>query len=402
MRKLVTILLVGVFYFCCAGLVSAQVIINEVYPQPLNGEFEWVELKNSSSVSAFLNGWVLEDMLSSPKTIYSFGALEILPNQLFVATFSGQLNNSADGVVLRDSSGSIVSQMNYSSSYSGLSWQLDNQGNFISESPSRGVENSGVGLTPSPSPTPQPSASILPTPTLLPSPTPSPVTNIISIEKVRQLQLLKVSSCPKSGNEWLEWLNAGEEKILATLMIKDLQANNLSVSIEVESGKKVITNLSRHIFNNSGDELFVYFNDQLLVNKNLPSCESADTIFSFSSDSNWPIEETIEDDGYAALSTSSPDVGSQVKTAGTQPSIDKKPTKKPNFLLPTLESFSTSVSAVIANSSENNQVLGLAKNEDPVSNFQFGWLLICGGFLWTGLGIIEIYGAVFSQNKAMD
>lgn len=399
MRKLVVILLIGVFYFGCVDLISAQVIINEVYPQPLSGELEWVELKNSSSVSAFLNGWVLEDMLSSPKTIYSFGLLEILPSQFFVATFSGQLNNNADGVVLRDSSGNIISQMSYSSSYSGLSWQLDNQGIFISESPTKGAENSVAELAPTPSPTLQPSASPLPTPT--PSPTPLPATSLVSIDKIRQLQLLKVSSCPKGGNEWLEWLNTGEEKLLATLMIKDLQANNLSVSIEVEPGKKVITNLSRHIFNNSGDELFVYFNDQLLVNKNLPSCETADTIFSFSSDSNWPIEEAIENDDYVALSTSSPGLDSQAKTAITQPKVSKKLTKKPNFLLPTLESFPTSASEVVTKFPESSRVLGSTINEDLDSIFQFGWFLICGGFLWTGLGIIEIYGAVFSQNKAV-
>ncbi len=399
MRRWVVILLAIVFYFRCVDLVSAQVVINEVYAQPLNGEFEWVELKNSSSVSAHLSGWILEDMLSSPKTIYTFGTLEILPNQFFVATFSGQLNNNADGVVLRDLSGNIISQMSYSSSYSGLSWQLDNQGNFVSDSPSRGVENSIVELTPSPSPTPQSSASPLPTPT--PSPTPSPVTGLISIEKVRQLQLLKVSSCPKSGSEWLEWLNTGEEKILATLVIKDLQANNLSVSIEVDPGKKIITNLSRHIFNNSGDELFAYFNDQLLVNKNLPSCEAADTIFSFSSDSSWPIEEVIEEDSSIDSGVFSPYLDNQVKVTSNQLSTDKKQTKKPNFLLPTLESFSTSVSGILTKSPETNQVLGVVSNEDLATNFPSGWLLICGGFLWTGLGIIEIYGAVFSQNKAM-
>lgn len=399
MRRWVVALLAIVFYFRCVDLVSAQVVINEVYAQPLNGEFEWVELKNSSSVSAHLSGWILEDMLSSPKTIYSFGTLEILPNQFFVATISGQLNNSADGVVLRDLSGNIISQMSYSSSYSGLSWQLDNQGNFVSDSPSRGAENSVVELMPSPSPTLQSSASPLPTPT--PSPTPSPATGLISIEKVSQLQLLKVFSCPKSGSEWLEWLNTGEEKILATLVIKDLQANNLSISIEVDPGKKIITNLSRHIFNNSGDELFAYFNDQLLVSKNLPSCETADTIFSFSSDSSWPIEEVIEEDSSIDSGAFSPDLDNQVKVTSNQLNTDKKQTKKPNFLLPTLESFSTSVSAVVTKLPETNQVLGVVLNEDLATNFQFGWFLICGGFLWTGLGIIEIYGAVFSQNKAM-
>lgn len=399
MRRWVVTLLAIVFYFRCVDLVSAQVVINEVYPQPLNGEFEWVELKNSSSVSAHLSGWILEDMLSSPKTIYSFGTLEILPSQFFVATFSGQLNNNADGVVLRDLSGNIISQMSYSSSYSGLSWQLDNQGNFVSDSPSRGAENSIVELTPSPSPTPQPSASPLFTST--PSPTPSPVTGLISIEKVHQLQLLKVSSCPKSGSEWLEWLNTSEEKILATLVIKDLQANNLSVSIEVDPGKKVITNLSRHIFNNSGDELFAYFNDQLLVSKNLPSCEMADTIFSFSSDSSWPIEEAIEEDSSIDSGVFNPDLDNQAKATSNQLSTDKKQAKKPNFLLPTLESTSTSVSAVATKLPKTNQVLGAVTNEDLATHFQFGWLLICGGFLWTGLGIIEIYGSVFSQNKVM-
>lgn len=394
MRKVVIILMLVFCYLSWVDFTSAQVIINEVLPQPINNDLEWVELKNTSSNSANLSGWFLEDVLSSPKTIFSFGLVEILPNQFFVATISGQLNNSADGVVLKDSLGNVVSQMSYSSSSLGLSWQLDGDNNFIAAEPSKGLENVSLSVSPTPSPTvmvtPPPSSN---------SPSPTPSNEQVTLSKLSQLYVVGLSSCPKNGSEWIDWINTGAEKIMATLVIKDLQANNLSLSIDIEPNQKLKTNLARHIFNNGGDELFVYFNEQLLINKNLPSCEAVDTVFSFSPDSSWPVEEVFNNADQVDLdleNTKQEIVGEIIKP------VSKENVKSPNFLLPQIEILAASASSISASLTQSNDVLGLITESGVEKNLQPVLFLICGGFLWIGLVIIEIYGSVFFQNKALD
>ena len=113
------------FFLIFSSQVSAQVTITEVYPYPLTGESEWVELYNQASESANLSGWVIEDQLSAPSTIHTITDLILQSFTHVVIEISGsKLNNSADGVTLKDPSGQVIDQMSYESSEAGKSWGL--------------------------------------------------------------------------------------------------------------------------------------------------------------------------------------------------------------------------------------------------------------------------------------
>ncbi len=394
MWKLVIILVVSFYFFVLTKTALAQVLINEVYPQPDNGQFEWVEIKNLATQSADLSGWYIEDLLSTPKIIFTFGSTDLLSGQFYTATFSGQLNNGADGVILKNPTGQIISQMKYDSSDQGFSWSHDGLESYVLSEPTQGAEN--VSSSPSPSVVPQTS----PQPSFSPTPTPASQVSASSILAAQKIHLATVAPCPKSGSEWLEWVNNGEERVMATVVIKDLQANSIPLSLEMDVGQKLVTNLTRHIFNNSGDELFVYFDDQLLIHKNLPSCEEAGTLFSYEQDVSWPTVET------SSSSDSSVNVASQLtseKTSMNSPdqNIIAKPLMSPNYRLPIVTRDEKASSSAIIPTHLGGEVLGSISNHESIFNVS-PWFLICGGFLWIGVGIMEIYGFAITQNKIME
>lgn len=137
-----------------------QIIINEVFPAPKQGN-EWIELYNPSNQEIDLEGWWLEDQLSSP-TIIARIENEALPSldYLVIELSSAKLNNSADGVVLKNPQAEIIDQMSYQKSESDLSWARNNSGIFELVFP---TQNS-INIFPSPSPSPSPSSSPKPSP----------------------------------------------------------------------------------------------------------------------------------------------------------------------------------------------------------------------------------------------
>ena len=156
--------LTTILFFLTPIPIQAQVIINEVFPAPEQGN-EWIELYNTSNQEIDLNGWLLEDQLSSSSVIAHIEN-QILLSQSFlvIELSSSKLNNSADGVVLKNSQYEIINQMNYISSKTGLSWAKNDNDIFELTQPTKNAAN----IFPSPSPSPSPS----------PITTPSPITAV--------------------------------------------------------------------------------------------------------------------------------------------------------------------------------------------------------------------------------
>lgn len=418
MKRLVTLLWLGCWWLT-ASSVQAQVVINEVYPQPPSGEPEWVELKNTGSESLNLAGWTLEDILSSPKQIFLFESMQLEPNQLVLASFSGQLNNNGDGVVLKDQAGLVISQMSYATSSLGLSWSLDQAGTFVLATPSPNLPNPSVAASPTPTasptlmPTPSPSASPtpLPSPTFSPSPNPSPPP--VNFEQLAKLQLFRASPCPKEGSEWLEWWNQASEPLKVNVVIRDLQSNSIPLFLEVGAQAKLVTTLPRHIFNNSGDELFVYVNETFLWKRSFPACDQHDTIFSFSPDNQWPQVGGF--DGEVAQTGALSDQGGVAALSDSFEGLSPLETKtesldQESFILPQVEGGAAESSTAaqvdgqfLARTSPTGQVLGQTTSlsaDSALSNFGPPLLLIWGGLFWLGLGIMEVYDRG-SQNQIM-
>ncbi len=91
-----------------------RVRINEFLPQPNDGEKEWIELYNESSVSADIHGWTIEDgtgkiatVSSTPIDAQGFSVIELV---------SSKLNNSGDSIILKNLFGDVIHTVHYGDS----------------------------------------------------------------------------------------------------------------------------------------------------------------------------------------------------------------------------------------------------------------------------------------------
>ena len=225
--------------------VQAQVIINEVMPAPSAGP-EWIELLNTGDQSLSLEGWMVEDQLSSPTVIWQFSSQSLEPGQLILIELSSaKLNNAADGVTLKDQSGQVVDQMIYSSSQPDLSWSRSNaqSGQFVLATPTAGYAN----IAPTPTPAPSPS----PTPLSTPSPSPSQEFHATSIEAS------EIMACPPTGeNEWLEVKNTNSFLVnLDDWQVIDSVGNSRTVNLSLNPESLGVITWSSSLLNNSGDSV---------------------------------------------------------------------------------------------------------------------------------------------------
>ena len=122
------------------GFPPASIVINEILYRPENSEPEWIELFNKSENAINLNGWKISDVVTTPvetiiveedyilqpktyvlisksSTVTNFHRL--IPSEIILSNFAN-LNNDADGVVLKDSRGLTIDSVFYDSNFGGI------------------------------------------------------------------------------------------------------------------------------------------------------------------------------------------------------------------------------------------------------------------------------------------
>lgn len=121
------------------GYSQGIVLINEVMFNPTNGEPEWIELYNNSNSEVDLEDWSITDVLTTPqkqlikakdtsfppKTFLVVSKDSTIKNyhreinsKIIISTFAN-LNNDEDGVVIKDSRGTTIDSLRYSSKWGG-------------------------------------------------------------------------------------------------------------------------------------------------------------------------------------------------------------------------------------------------------------------------------------------
>lgn len=246
-----------------AVAVDSRLIISEVHPAPSNGQPEFIELHNQSSQTIQLYEYQLWDQISQPTQLYTFSDTEqIATGEFLVIKLTGSsLNNSGDGVELRDDQGAVITSMVYNSSQSNQSWHyhLATDSYFLAAG-SPGTNSDLPTPTPIPSPSPTPSPSATPTPSLQPTSAPD---NHDPISLQSSLVLTEVMACPESGeNEWIEVYNAAEIEFTdLELSIIDAADNTRLITANLPSNEYTQISWSGSLLNNSGDSLVVRSSD---------------------------------------------------------------------------------------------------------------------------------------------
>src|SRR3989344_6174970 len=153
MRLIITILL---FVLIFSKNVFAALKLNEIYPAPPSGEYEWVELYNDGNQIIDISQYQLLDLAGNKIKISTQSAL---PFGFVLATSSSVLNNTGDTISFKNNLGEIIEIATYSASFdSTKTYAKCPNGNgswFILDILTKNSSNEIAcqSLTPTPSPT---------------------------------------------------------------------------------------------------------------------------------------------------------------------------------------------------------------------------------------------------------
>lgn len=238
--------------------VSAALWINEIYPAPVSGDEEWVELYNDQPLSVDISTLTLTDATNK---IITFSDKIIKPFGYTIATSAAVLNNSGpETVSLKDLLSNIIDSVTYTDTFTSTKSYIrcPDGGNtfFVSTIITREYTNSGacdilLAPTPTATPTATPTPTNTPTPTVTPTPTLAPVSyNNIYISEV-------MIDPDDDQDEWIEIYNDNEYTVTLTDWYIDDTADSGSsprkFTLTIGSKSYGVVDITSSVFNNSGD-----------------------------------------------------------------------------------------------------------------------------------------------------
>lgn len=150
--------------------LAADVVLNEIFSNPVNENDEYIELYNITTSEINLSGWTVSDKVK----MYNLSG-NISGNSFFLIpkSISGlELNNNDEEITLKDPLNNIIDSFSYVNTIEGKSWSRfpDGTGSFVSNTNPTSLSQNTAAPTPTPSPTSTP----IPTPTPTKTPTPTP------------------------------------------------------------------------------------------------------------------------------------------------------------------------------------------------------------------------------------
>jgi len=264
MPKIFSFIIFVVILFTFVRSVIAVLTINEIYPAPGTGDYEWVELYNNDDTSVDLTQYILIDLANNRIKI---NEATLSPSSYLIASCSSVLNNNGDTVFLKKVNGEIIEIATYSGIFtSDKSYAKcpDGNGSWLTTNIiTKNFSNQTACL--SPTPTPEPTNIPIPTsiPASLPiSPSPTPIS-------YNNVYLSEVYPYPATGeNEWLELYNDNDFSVeLNNWYFDDVEnggSSPKSFSLTIDQKSYVVFDLSSSMFNNDGDSVRL-----LDFNKNL-------------------------------------------------------------------------------------------------------------------------------------
>ncbi len=170
------------FFVFPAKIYAADVVINEVFANPVSESDEYVELYNTTDNAVTLDNWKIADKVkeyvipSGSIPAHGFFVLEKSATQL-------ELNNSDEELTLKNSTGVVSDSFSYGGTIQGKSWSRspDGTGTFYDDvNTTKNGANASPPPTSTPKPTNAPTATKTPTPTNAPTATKTP-TPIVSL-----------------------------------------------------------------------------------------------------------------------------------------------------------------------------------------------------------------------------
>lgn len=275
------------FFILCTPAYGLK--INEIYPAPLQGSFEWVELYNESDQTINLLEYVLTD--ETGKSLV-FATQSASAQSYIIATSSGVLNNAGDTAILKTNSGILLEQVLYPANIdSQQSYSFCENTLWTIQTATQGTTNTSC-RTPTLTPTVEPTNKPTPAPTSESSPIPTtPIQNVFINEYMPN---------PSDGPEWVELYNGNDADImLADWYIDDAENAGSSAymfSVLIEKYGFAIIQLKSSMLNNTGDSLRLLNSSKQEINTTTYTASTENKSISKQKNGSWCVAE--ESSGY--------------------------------------------------------------------------------------------------------
>ena len=326
MKRVIFIIIFFGFLFI-ARFAFAAIKINEIYPAPPSGEYEWVEIYNDGNSIVDLSQYSLSDLTNKK---IKFIATTLPPLSFEIATSSGVLNNDGDTVFLKNNLEEIIEIATYSANFDSnktFAKCPDSDGNwFVLNLSTKNATNETACqiLTPSPTLTIMPTLTL--TPIIVQTPTeesenPTPTIITPTLQSYGNIYISEVMANPPTGEkEWIEIYNDNNFSVLLNnWYVDDLENAGSSpkiFSLEISGKDYGVFNLTSSMFNNDGDSVrLMDFNKNIKDDFEYQEIEQGKTLgrVSLSSDNFCPEEPS--------------------KNSANNPCIDPRTTVTPTLIL---------------------------------------------------------------------
>jgi hypothetical protein len=318
-------LLFSIFIFLLSTrIVSAALHINEIYPAPPTGEFEWIELYNDENNPLNIAGYYLNDADSHKIKIATDS---ISPLGFIIATSSSVLNNDGDTVLLKNNLNETLESVTYDITFDKNKSYIrcpDGSGDWLVTNV---ITKNSTNNCPTPSPTP---TTPIPTSSSTSTATPSPTSIIVPTREVTpttydNIFISEVMVNPEKGeNEWVEIYNDNEFAVdLTNWFIDDAENSGSSpklFSLTISSKSYAVYDLSSSMFNNTGDEV-------RLLDFNKTVKDSFE--YSESTAGKTYGRNSYEDDNFCLQEPSKESINNPCLNPTASPSNTSTPTKTP-------------------------------------------------------------------------
>jgi len=368
MKSIIAILLFILFF---SRNVYSALRLNEIYPAPLSGEYEWVEVYNDENSAIDLSQYSLFDLTNKK---IKFINTTLPPLGFEIATSSGVLNNDGDSVFLKNDLGEIIEIATYSASFDlNKTFAKCSNGNgnwFVLNISTKNVSNETACqiLTPT---------ILILTSIITPIPT---ETSTPSPQSYDNIYISEVMANPVTGEkEWVEIFNNNDFPVyLDDWYLDDLENGGSSpkiFSLEITAKGYGIFDLASSIFNNDGDSVrLLDFNKNLKDDFEYKGTEQGKILGRISFDSNdfclqEPSKNYVNNPCINPIATITPTLsviaGSSTKnviaskTPINRGLINKPPTTPVNFyaINPTPNTISSNVLGTSTIINPNNSLL---------------------------------------------
>ncbi len=274
-----------------------NIVINEFLSGPTSSSPEWIEFYNNTSSTIDLNGWYVNEGSGKTTTLATTTTL-LEPNDYFVVySIEGNLNNTGDLIILKDTLNNIIDQISYgvwddgntsdnapavddnnatARNIDGLSTNNDKIDFSITITPTAGLPNT---ITPKSSSSgggsyTAPKQETLKTDATT-TPTTTPTTTLKYSDKIIINEILPRPSVDETNNEFIELKNLSTSSVdLAGWILGDNSTNRYNLPLNNPASTTIASSSlllikraqSKIALNNSGVEAVkLYSPDEKLI-----------------------------------------------------------------------------------------------------------------------------------------